>query len=308
MSEKTIINSNFQVRDFFDVIRDLPDGVYNFDPLRELMGGYLTKKRLSRLAASRVAAIVNAVNLQTGALVLCAQDRYQPALKRWFADRGGQGSDLPVQFLPFQRFRKAMIASASIPGAIDPVRHGSGNRQQLVDGGVIDIAPLRAAIAAGATHILVVLMSPRRSTKEPGRKKNLVEVALRAVDLLTGEITRNDVEVAEQVTGLRVLARLLLDQEASLPGDFKSWLGEAKNRKLVEKLSTRVAVDVEVIQPDRGLGDSLDFDSMVRQGWPGDERPGKRQSIMRARFRHGKDVAAEALKAEGIRSLIRRFS
>src|SRR5262245_24653532 len=212
--KRRIVQSNFGLRGILGLVRGVPDGIYNLDPLRELVDRHLGPDRMRRLADSRVATIVNAVSLQTGEVVLCTQDRHRPAIEAWFRERAATASMPRHRVLPFSRFRKAMVASASIPGAIEPVEMDG---EQLVDGGVVDIAPLRAAIAAGAPRILAVLMSPRRSPPNPARAENPLAVALRATDLLTDEILRNDLEYALQVSDLQALATSLVAEEGALP-------------------------------------------------------------------------------------------
>ncbi|HET6201643.1 MAG TPA: patatin-like phospholipase family protein [Planctomycetota bacterium] len=304
-----IVDSNFELSEILKDIADLPEGIYNFEPLREIVRKVLPPERLKALANSEVAAVVNAVSLQTGGLVLCTQDRHRPALEAWFEARKGSGTIPPYRFLPFEHFLKGMVASASIPGGIQPVRAWRDPEEQLVDGGVIDIAPLRAAIAAGATDVLAVIMSPRSSPPQDGRLENLLDVALRAVDHLTAEVLRNDVEYAGQVTDLRGLAERLLRERERLPDLTKEWV--ERHHDHVKKMSERVEVRVEVIEPPMPLGETLDFDSDVKEGWPDAVERGakkKKVNVMHARFDCGRRAADAAVDREPVRSMLETFS
>lgn len=294
--QKRIIRSNFSFPTILKAVVDLPEGVYNFGPLKELVKETMDEARLAQLAASDVACILNAVNLQSGNLVLCTQDSHRPRIEKWFAERG----DAQVEFLGYDRFRRAMRASSAVPAAVDPLGEDNvttGVREQLVDGGVLDIAPLRAAIAAGATHVIAVLMSPRKSIADPKYRDNLLQVATRSVDLLTDEILRNDVETAELVTRLHELALLLASSNAPLP----AWL---------EKYRARVPLELATVEPPLPLGDTFDFDADKRKGWPDEPADdGEKVNIMRARMECGERTAAKAIAAKPeLKAILERFA
>jgi NTE family protein len=301
--KRRIVGRNFGPLSIFKLFHDVPEGLYNFDPLRELVDRHLGADRLRRLADSPVAAVVNSVCLQTGELVLCTQDRHRPAMEAWFRERSASASLPSWRFLPFERFRSAMLASSSIPGAIEPVEIGE---EQFIDGGVTDIAPLRAAIAAGATHVLAVLMSPRRTPARLERAENPLRVVLRSIELLTDEILRNDLEYATQLSDLREIAASLLAEEAALPAATAGSVRAC--RPLVERLARKTRVDLAVIEPSLPLGETLDFDSDVPRGWPDAAGGGERVSIMEARFEAGVRAAAAALGREDVRAIVERFS
>jgi len=251
--------------------------------------------RLEALAASDVACILNAVNLQTGDLVLCTQDAHRPRIEQWFASR----PNAQVAFLGYDRFRRAMRASSAVPAAVEPLgeKNAAGETEQFVDGGVLDIAPLRAAIAAGATHVITILMSPRRSVADAKYRDNLLQVATRSVDLLTDEILRNDVKTAELVTRLHELADLLAASNVPLP----AWL---------EKFRARVPISLATVEPPMPLGDTFDFDADKRKGWPDaivDGAP--KVNIMQARMECGERTAAAAIAGKPeLKAILERFN
>lgn len=302
-SQDDIVEDNLSGFGIIQAFFDLPEGIYSHDPLRDRIDGALSAADRAALVSSDVVTILNAVNLQSGALALWVQKRHRRAIRRWFDTHHATG-DLSVEFLPEPNLTDAMVATAAIPAAIDPLQRG---RTQYVDGGVVDLAPLRAAVAAGATHVLTVFMSPRTGPPSPGVRENLLEVALRAVDLLTEEIGRNDVEVARRTTDLRALAATLLADRGSLPPDTAAWV--ADNLTLLEKLEKRRAIDVHVVEPAIPLGETLDFDSKVQPGWPEDARPGRRIGIMHARYRYGRRHLREAVSADtALDAMLRSFT
>jgi predicted acylesterase/phospholipase RssA len=303
--QKDIIDSNLGLLDIPGAILDLPEGLYNLDPLEELLPKVITPPRREKLFASDVIAIVNAVNLETGALALWTQKKHKKTLKTWFDAHAGPGV-LPVEWIPEELLEKAMRASSAIPAAIDPQ---TINDQQHVDGGVVDLAPLRAAVAAGATHIVAVMMSPRVAAPEPGKKENLLEVAIRAVDMLCDEVGRNDIEVARDTTQYQSLAKILSQTApADLPGPLQDWMSDPANRKSVESLAKRRPIQVEVIEPAFALGSTLDFDSKVKQGWPQVEGKGP-IPVMQARFDIGCRMAKDCLANDpAIASMLALYS
>src|SRR5437867_7599428 len=82
--KRRIVATNFGPLGILKALRDVPEGVYNLDPLGELIDRHLGPDRLRRLADSPVAAVVNSVCLQTGELALCTQERHRPTLEAWF--------------------------------------------------------------------------------------------------------------------------------------------------------------------------------------------------------------------------------
>src|SRR5262245_46156114 len=265
----------------------------------------MTPARKEKLFASDVVAIVNAVDLETGALALWTQKKHKKTLKTWFDAHAGTGT-LPVQWIHEGLLEKAMCASSAIPAAIDPQ---TIDERQHVDGGVVDLAPLRAAVAAGATHIPTVMMSPRVAAAEPGKKENLLEVAIRAIDLLTDEIGRNDIEVARDTTLYQPLAKILSQTPpADLPGPLQDWMSDPANRESVASLAKRRSIQVEVVEPKEALGSTLDFDSKVKPGWPAETGKGP-IPVMQRRFEIGCEAAKHALANDpAIASMLALYS
>lgn len=73
----------------------------------------------------------------------------------------------------------ALLASAAIPSVFPPVRWG---KRHLVDGGVASNTPIAAAVASGATRVLVLPTGMSCALEEPPR--GMMAVALHALNLL----------------------------------------------------------------------------------------------------------------------------
>ena len=90
---------------------------------------------------------------------------------------------------------KPIYASASYPFGFPPIKIG---KQLLTDGGVKEVTPLAAAIAAGATEVDVIMVSSRtRPDWAPpksflGKMTRLLSYGKRILDLMMQEIIEND--------------------------------------------------------------------------------------------------------------------
>ena len=83
--------------------------------------------------------------------------------------------------------RQAVLASCSVPGAVEPVHHGNWF---LADGGIKSVVPIHAAREAGADIVIAVIVdrdSPKQINIETGK-----DVLYRA-----GEITASTLEAME---------------------------------------------------------------------------------------------------------------
>ena len=127
-----------------------------------------------------------------------------------------------------------VMASASFPVAFPPVEIAG---EWLTDGGVIDMAPLGAAIDAGAEKILVLTSRSPDGVAYKSRKemKGTLAVAERIIDIMTQTVLEGDLKVCE-------LTNVMVDA------------GLASDKKRVE---------VGIFGPSKPLGGSLDFDGKL---------------------------------------------
>lgn len=129
-----------------------------------------------------------------------------------------------------------VMASASFPVAFPPVEIGDN---WLTDGGVIDMAPIGAAIKAGATKILILATRdpegvPFKSRKDMG---NTIKVADRIIDIMTQTVLEGDLAVCK-------LVNYLVESGHPL-------------------FSGKRQVETAVFGPSKPLGDSLKFEGAV---------------------------------------------
>lgn len=108
----------------------------------------------------------------------------------WFATY----VDLSSTSIVYGTTKEALLASASLPVVVPPVRG------HLVDGGVMENAPLRFAIDKGADEIIVILgrnLYPKLDQNRP-RPKNIIEVCWESMECMCAEVMRNDVIAANK--------------------------------------------------------------------------------------------------------------
>lgn len=92
--------------------------------------------------------------------------------------------------------RKAVLASCSVPGAVEPVRYGDW---LLADGGITSLVPARAARDAGADVVIAVMVDRELET-------NVSIETAKDVVFRAGEITAGALETSELV-GADVVVR-----------------------------------------------------------------------------------------------------
>ncbi len=88
---------------------------------------------------------------------------------------------------------KAVLASAAFPGMLTPVEMGG---DLWIDGGVRSNTPIKTAIELGATSIDVVMCSPKKVKAIPVSNPKTLDIAFRAIDLLTDTVNNYDLDKA----------------------------------------------------------------------------------------------------------------
>jgi NTE family protein len=91
-------------------------------------------------------------------------------------------------------FLDAVIASASFPGMLSPVKFMD---QLWSDGGTKELSPIKKAVELGATEIDIIITSPNTRIKRFVEKPTTVDILKRSIDLSTDKIMANDIEKVE---------------------------------------------------------------------------------------------------------------
>jgi len=138
-------------------------------------------------------------------------------------------------------FIDAVIASASFPGMLTPVKFLG---QLWTDGGVKEISPIKKAIEMGADEIDIIITSPHTRIKRFLEKPTTVDILKRSIDLSTDKIMANDIEKVEMY-----------------------------NKLAAAGLSDKKCVKINILRPDYNLiEDLLDFTpekikEMIQKGY-----------------------------------------
>ena len=139
---------------------------YNSQPLIDLVKSNVD---LNKIRASGIKTSVGAVSLSTG---------------------------LYRSFTPDDdNFVDAILASAAVPPGLKPIEIEG---QLYTDGGIKHITPLKEAIDFGADEIDVILCcpSPENRTTKYDDNSTTINLALRAVDLMSDQIIDDDLKMA----------------------------------------------------------------------------------------------------------------
>jgi len=169
------------------VLRGKFAGLIDTGPLRKLVETHLDP---DNLRASPVRFYACAVNLATGEAVYANQD--------------------------YSGILDYIIASTAIPVQMPHINIGEA---PYVDGGVREVAPLSQAIHDGADEIACICCLPRELEGVTFRPGNLLEFALRLMDVITNELINNDLDRFDQVNAWVRIYK-------GMPGKLNQTLGE----------------------------------------------------------------------------------
>lgn len=157
--------------------------------------------------------------------------------------------------------RRAMLATASMPGFAEPVviKDPQGTSYQHVDGGVRENTPLMVPVAMGVEEIYVILLSPQDSPMSGKTYKKLPAVIGRTADALTTDVSEHDISAVTQARELKKLfdgAAVSISQETSMTRQqVRDALAAAS-----PKLSALASTKFTLIGPSESLTDNvLDF-------------------------------------------------
>jgi NTE family protein len=147
-------------------------------------------------------------------------------------------------FINDRNLHKQILASTAIPVVWSPVEiTEEGKTDQWVDGGVRNVTPLGDVIKHKPDLILIVPTSPydHDYKMKYGRQNDLVEVGLKALQIMMHEVFINDIDRFLDVN--------------KLVAHIESSGGTATNRngKILKSF------DYLVLSPAEDLGDALDF-------------------------------------------------
>ena len=144
------------------------------------------------------------------------------------------------------QFKRALLASTSIPTVFPPIDVGPG-QMAMVDGAIRNYSPLGAVLDAEPDEIVVINCMPRVPKRLAKAPSNALRVGLRTFEITTSVIFANDIEKFLRMNRM-------VEQVAELAAGNGSEL-QLKNRNG----KTYRRITCTIIEPDTELGEALDF-------------------------------------------------
>jgi NTE family protein len=159
----------------------------------------------------------------------------------------------PSDFDKDEDFRKAVLASTAIPLIWEPVKEinlkNNLHLENLVDGGVRNVSPLGDILDEDPSEVIIINCQLSKLEPDTKASKNFLMIAKRSLTEITiNEIFNSDIQ--EYLT-----INYLVEQAKE-----KGFTLKKKNSEDVYK-----AYKTILIQPDKDLGDSLDFSQKTIQ-------------------------------------------
>ena len=150
-------------------------------------------------------------------------------------------------------FEKAILASTSIPIAYRPVQV-SAAYPDMVDGGVRNISPLGDVLDTNPDEIVIINCSPDVPPKLDRPLGNALDIGMHSLDIALNEIF---------VTDVREFIRINLNVKEAQEAGVTLHNEKGKPYKYY---------NFKIIQPDKPLGDTLDFSQEITEmrihaGW-----------------------------------------
>lgn len=202
------------------------DSLYDARPIRERIRNFADENRLRGTGKK---LLLGVVNLQTGNFRTI--DETVPDIAEW------------------------VYASAAMPVFFQPMTDSGDG--QWVDGGVRDVTPLGAAMELNPRAVLVVRASPPPTATAPRSYDDLLEIGLRAVDILQSEVSRND-------TGNAMLINdLIAAREAQVHALASEGVTGAAAARILLPIDTQLAryrfAPIRIIEPMVEFSETLEF-------------------------------------------------
>lgn len=207
------------------------DSIYNAAPLRRMLEQFADDAKVR--AAGRKLRL-GVVNLGTGEYR--GIDENVPGLHNW------------------------VYASSAMPLFFDPLktRGADGIDEQWVDGGVRNVTPLDSALELNPRGVIVVRASPKPGLGPPRTFSDLIQIGLRAVDILQSEVSANDTANAALINDF-IAAR-----EAQARALQAEGVGGVQAARILRPLDLQIAryrfAPIRIIEPDEEYSNTLEFD------------------------------------------------
>lgn len=189
------------------------DGLLDTSPLRDLL---YTTISLRNLQNSPVDLRVGAVDITDGRIV--------------YADPN------------FPYFFDYVLASSAIPILMPVVKIGGNEKLPYLDGGLREVAPLRRAIADGATEIVCIACHPKDLDGQSFHYGNLLALVDRVMDIAVNETLNSDLDWAELINEMA--------PEDGSPIAFGPLKGKRRMKLTLIRPQNPLAIDIQEFDTD----------------------------------------------------------
>lgn len=223
--------------------------IYDVTPLWNQIQLNYSDLDYQRLRSSGKRVFINTVCLQTQELTIFANDA---------AGVTPSGYCI-IQTLDANHYRRALLASCCQPVFMQPIQVGRNVRGaanpsfQYVDGGVLEYIGLQAAIDAGATDILAIMLSPEEEYQPKPQFGDLMSILSETIDILVSDVGKNDVKLVEQQNAaLKYISAVKTKmREAGVPDKtIEDYFSVGNHESFLQK----APVHIIKIRPRRPLG------------------------------------------------------
>jgi predicted acylesterase/phospholipase RssA len=174
---------------------------------------------LIELTRQRVQPIHQQI-MNSGKLLFFSAICLQTGRITYFSTRAAQGgAQFDVEVIrSLDEMVNAIIASADQPVFMPPVEVFAGRQplRQYVDGGVREYAPIAGVIANGATHIDVILHSPKKIAVNEKKYNSVIDILFRTIDLFSTDVGVNDIDNARLVAAEKGIELRVFQPEREL--------------------------------------------------------------------------------------------
>lgn len=234
--------------------------ILDASPLWGLLDQYYTHGRYDQLLSIDKELYFNTVCLQTHELTVFS-NKSNPAVPTRYTHRSINNYDQFLRTLLASSCQPVLLPPITIEPAEEPVR-------QYIDGGDREYAGIEIAIAAGATDIYTLLLSPSTATAENTEYKDIFSILQRTLDIFI-TTTADNYHILPYLynEGLRYIDAVKSNMRNNgVPETtIATWFdaGQPRNPYYNKK-----PVRLHIIRPDQSLGggpDGLSFDPEAMQ-------------------------------------------
>ena len=240
------------------------NSLFDVTPAWKMIQNNYPDSNYDQLVSSGKKVFLTTVCLQTNELNIFTND----------ASSIQPGDYKVVQTINADHYRRAMLASSCEPVFMPPIKVGRGvpgaanPEYQYVDGGVVEYVGIQMAIDAGATEIFAILLSPDGQGAVKPQFTNLLDILGETVDILTGEVGKNDIAITDQyAAALKYISDVKKQMGAS--GVSQADIDQYFTLAEPNNFQNKEAIKIFKIRPEASLGGGpggLTFDPTEMKG------------------------------------------